>query len=193
MSIQWATGSLSEMQSTRSAITGQDFYPTFLKDQVGMDATDTTVITVLNVLLSYILSGAIIPASILPRNMSLAACAFFEQFFVGDFGGRLVGLTYQLGNLGSSASATIQSITGERYPLSLGPDGKKRFNYGKVVAIFMGAMSQEERDEEAEAAQHLQRLRAEVVSLAEIGQRQFKGKRMEREDLADVGHAEGTV
>lgn len=224
----------------------QDFYPTFLKSQVGMSATDATVVTIvgqigsliggcsvgyistflgrrLTMLLSCVLGGAIIPAYILPRNMSLAASAFFEQFFVGGVWGPIpihllelspialrslmVGLTYQLGNLGSSASATIQSIIGERYPLPAGPDGTKRFNYGKVIAIFMGAvwafilfflfwgpeMSQEERDEEAQAAQHLERLRAEGVSLEEIGRQQFKGKEMECEDQADVDHIEETV
>lgn len=223
----------------------QDFYPTFLKSQVGMSATDATVVTIvgqigsliggcsvgyistflgrrLTMLLSCVLGGAIIPAYILPRNMSLAASAFFEQFFVGGVWGPIpihllelspialrslmVGLTYQLGNLGSSASATIQSIIGERYPLPAGPDGTKRFNYGKVIAIFMGAvwafilfflfwgpeMSQEERDEEAQAAQHLERLRAEGVSLEEIGRQQFKGKEMECEDQAD-DHIEETV
>ncbi|CAG8097883.1 unnamed protein product [Penicillium salamii] len=214
----------------------QDFYPTFLKDQVGMDATQTTVVTVvgqigaliggctigyistffgrrLTMLISCIFGGAIIPAYILPRNMSLAASAFFEQFFVGGVWGPMpihllelspnalrslmVGLTYQLGNLGSSASATIQSIIGERFPLVPGPNGKARFDYGKVIAIFMGAvwafvlfflfwgpeMSQEEQDEEAEAALHLERLREQGVSLAEIGQHQVtKGASSENED-----------
>lgn len=225
----------------------QDFYPTFLKDQVGMDVTDTTIITVvgqigaliggcsigyistflgrrLTMLVSCVLGGAIIPAYVLPRNMSLVASAFFEQFFVGGVWGPMpihllelspialrslmVGLTYQLGNLGSSASATIQSIIGERYPLPSGPNGKKRFNYGKVIAIFMGAvwafilfflfwgpeMSQEERDEEAEAAQRLERLRAEGVSLAEIGQQQFKEREVERDgDKAEGIHVEASV
>jgi SHS family lactate transporter-like MFS transporter len=96
----------------------------------------------------------------------------------------MVGLTYQLGNLGSSASATIQSIIGERFPLPPGPDGKPRFNYDKVIAIFSCDIagevwafilyflfwgpetSQEERDEEAEAALHLERLRDQGMSLA---------------------------
>ncbi|KAJ5335297.1 hypothetical protein N7452_007700 [Penicillium brevicompactum] len=220
----------------------QDFYPTFLKDQVGMDATQTTVVTVvgqigaliggctigyistffgrrLTMLVSCVFGGAIIPAYILPRNMSLAACAFFEQFFVGGVWGPMpihllelspnalrslmVGLTYQLGNLGSSASATIQSIIGERFPLPPGPSGKVRFDYGKVIAIFMGAvwafilfflflgpeMSQEERDEEAEAALQLESLRKQGVSLAEIGQHQIK-KEASTEKEEEQGHVE---
>lgn len=168
----------------------------------------------LTMLVSCVLGGAIIPAYILPRTISIAASAFFEQFFVGGVCGPMpihllelspialrslmVGLTYQLGNLGSSASATIQSIIGERFPLPAGPTEKKRFNYGKFIAIFMGAvwafilfflfwgleMSQEERDEEAEAALRLERLRAQGVSLAEIYQQQFRGK--EVDDLAEL-------
>lgn len=226
----------------------QDFYPTFLKDQVGMDVTQTTVITVvgqigaliggcsigyistffgrrLTMMVSCVIGGAVIPAYILPRDMSLVASAFFEQIFVGGVWGPMpihllelspialrslmVGLTYQLGNLGSSASATIQSIIGERYPLPAGPDGKKRFDYGKVIAIFMGAvwafilfflfwgpeMSQEEREEEAEASLRLEELRASGVSLAEIGEAQFRGKDIDRtsthdEEKAVAGHVE---
>ncbi|KAJ5797627.1 uncharacterized protein N7503_006923 [Penicillium pulvis] len=222
----------------------QDFYPTFLKDQVGMDATDTTVITVvgqigaliggctmgyistffgrrLTMMVSCIFGGALIPAYILVRTDSLIASAFFEQFFVGGVWGPMpihllelspialrslmVGLTYQLGNLGSSASATIQSIIGERFPLPAGPDGNKRFDYGKVIAIFMGAvwafmmfflfwgpeMSQEERDEEAEASLRLEQLRAEGVSLAEIGKQQFEAQ--EDGDKVETAHIENDV
>lgn len=202
----------------------QDFYPTFLKDQVGMDPTDTTVVTVvgqigallggsavgytssffgrrLSMICSCILGGALIPAYVLPRNMSLVASAFVEQFFVGGAWGPIpihlvelspnvlrsltVGLTYQLGNLASSASATIQSVIAERYPLPSAGNEARKFDYGRVIAIFMGAvwaymlfflllgpeMSQEERQEEAEAALYLERLRLEGVSLAQIGEK----------------------
>lgn len=134
----------------------QDLYPTFLKDQVGMSATDTTIIPVvgqigallggttvgyistyfgrrLTMMCACVIGGAIIPAYMLPRSMSLVASAFFQQFFVGGVWGPIpihlqelcpqvlrslmVGLTYQFGNLTSSASATIQAVIGERYPL----------------------------------------------------------------------------
>ncbi|KAJ5115999.1 hypothetical protein N7456_000347 [Penicillium angulare] len=228
----------------------QDFYATFLKDQADVNATDTTVIIIvgqigalfggcilgyistffgrrLTMLVCCLFGGAIIPAYILPRSMSLAASAFFQQFFVGGVWGPIpihllelspvalrtfmVGLTYQLGNLGSSASATIQSIIGERYPLPASADGEQRFDYGKVIAIFMGAvwafififlllgpeMPQEERDEEAEAAMLLERLRAEGLSLAEIGQRSALGKELDdaysgnQVDKAETTHIEG--
>ncbi|KAJ5192860.1 hypothetical protein N7449_009002 [Penicillium cf. viridicatum] len=81
----------------------QDFYPVFLEDQAGMEATQPTVVTVvgqigalidryaigyigtffgrrLTMLMSCVLGGVIIPAYILPQNMSLAACALLENF-----------------------------------------------------------------------------------------------------------------
>jgi SHS family lactate transporter-like MFS transporter len=48
-----------------------------------------------------------------------------------------MGVSYQLGNLISSASATIEATVGERFPLPPGADGVHRFDYGKVMAIFM--------------------------------------------------------
>lgn len=216
----------------------QDFYPTFLKDQLGISKTGSTVITIVGqvgaliggstvgyissfvgrrstMLLACIAGGAIVPAYILPRDMSLTASAFFEQFFVGGVWGpipihllelspialrsSMMGLTYQLGNLASSASATIQSVIGERYPLTPGPNGETRFNYGLVIGIFMGAvwaymffflfwgpeMSQEERDEEARSAEQLERLRLEGWSLAEIGDKSAIQKVEESRDAVD--------
>ena len=77
-----------------------------------------------------VFGGAILPAYVLPHSMKLVASAFFLQFFVGGVWGPIpihlselspealrataVGLTYQLGNLASSAAATIQAIIGER-------------------------------------------------------------------------------
>ena len=84
----------------------QDFYPTFLKSQVEMNATQVTVITVvgqvgafiganvvgylstffgrrLMMMITCVVGGALIPGHILPRNMSLVATVFFEQVCVG--------------------------------------------------------------------------------------------------------------
>ena len=55
----------------------------------------------------------------------------------------MVGTSYQLGNLVSSASSTIESTIGERYPLpSIEKEGKvtKRYQYGKVICIFMACV-----------------------------------------------------
>lgn len=57
----------------------------------------------------------------------------------GAFRTFVVGTAYQLGNLVSSASAQIEATTGERFPLP--PLGKtSRYEYGKVICIFMGCV-----------------------------------------------------
>ncbi|KIW67868.1 hypothetical protein, variant [Phialophora macrospora] len=199
----------------------QDFYPTFLKNQVLLGPTDVTVISVvgqigaliggttlgyvstffgrrLTMLFACVCGGALVPAYIIPRNMSLVASAFFLQFMVGGVWGPIpiqlmelapealrttaVGLTYQLGNLASSASATIQAVIGEDYPLPP-HNGVKRFDYGKVIGIFMGAvwayqflflflgpeMSESERAEYAAQANELENLRKAGHRLTDIG------------------------
>lgn len=80
--------------------------------------------------------------------------AFFQQFCVqgawgvvpvhlmelspGQFRAFVVGTSYQLGNLVASASSTIESKLGERFPLPPSKDGQSRYQYGKVMCIFMG-------------------------------------------------------
>jgi len=65
----------------------------------------------------------------------------------GSFRTFVVGTSYQLGNLASSASSTIESTIGSQFPLSpiiSTKDGKtevtKRYNYGKVICIFLGCV-----------------------------------------------------
>ncbi|KFZ08946.1 hypothetical protein V502_09050 [Pseudogymnoascus sp. VKM F-4520 (FW-2644)] len=231
----------------------QDFYPTFLSSQLGMTTQEVTIITVvgqigaaigatcigyistfagrrLTMITAAVFGGAILPAYILPQTNSLAAGAFFEQFFVLGIWGPvaihlmelsppsmrslLVGLTYQLGNLASSASATIQAIIGEKFPLPPSATESNRFDYGKVIGIFMGAvwaydvimlligpeMSQEERDEEAEAGLQLERLRKAGMSLSEVGaasetlkeERELELQRLKSEAAAkEIGGGKG--
>lgn len=87
------------------------------------------------------------------------AAAFFEQAMVqgawgvipihlmelspASFRTFVVGTAYQLGNLVSSASSTIETTIGERFPLP--PVVKngvttERYEYGVVMAIFMGCV-----------------------------------------------------
>ncbi|KAK4984572.1 hypothetical protein LTR66_008458, partial [Elasticomyces elasticus] len=89
----------------------QDIYPTFLKDTVRMSATKTKVITVvgqtgavlggttigylnsvtgrrLTMMCTAVAGAAIVPAYVLPRDLSHIANVFFEQFFVGESGAR---------------------------------------------------------------------------------------------------------
>jgi SHS family lactate transporter-like MFS transporter len=61
----------------------------------------------------------------------------------GSFRTFVVGTSYQLGNLVSSASSTIEATTGERFPLPPLIHGEKktaRYQYGKVICIFMGCV-----------------------------------------------------
>ena len=161
-------------------------------------------------LIACVCGGALVPAYIIPRSMGLVGSAFALQFFVGGVWGSIpiflmevspealrstaVGLTYQLGNLASSASATIQAVIGEKYPLPP-HNGTKRFDYGKVIAIFMGAvwayqivflllgpeMSEEERAVYAAHAHDLERLRKEGVSLKDIAVERVKSRQAQKQ------------
>ena len=88
-------------------------------------------------------------------NSGINAAAFFEQFCVqgawgvipihlmelspGSFRTFVVGTSYQLGNLVSSASSTIEATIGQRFPLPAEKtaEGKtiSRYNYGIVICI----------------------------------------------------------
>ena len=61
----------------------------------------------------------------------------------GSFRTFVVGTSYQLGNLVSSASSTIEATIGERFPLPPSHVGGKtvpRYRYGIVISIFMGCV-----------------------------------------------------
>lgn len=105
-------------------------------------------------IIGCVFGGAIVPAYILPRDTSsLVAAGFFQQFFVqGIFGpipihqielsppalrSLAAGLTNQLGNLPSSASATIEATIGERFPLPPTATGVERFDCGKVIGKLL--------------------------------------------------------
>ena len=105
-----------------------------------------------SIIFMSIIGGALLYPYTFVQNKNVIASAFFEQFMVQGAWGAVpihlmelspgpirtfaVGTAYQLGNLASSASSTIQSTIGERFPL---PDGKG-FEYGKVICIFMGCV-----------------------------------------------------
>lgn len=102
-----------------------------------------------------ILGGALLYPYTFVSNKGVIAAAFFQQFCVqgawgvipihlmelspGSFRTFVVGTSYQLGNLVSSASSTIEATIGERFPLP--PKGEvKRYKYGLVICIFMGCV-----------------------------------------------------
>jgi SHS family lactate transporter-like MFS transporter len=110
----------------------------------------------LSIILCCILGGALLYPYTFIGNPRIMAAAFFLQFAVqgawgvipihlmelspGAFRTFVVGTSYQLGNLASSASSTIEARLGERFPLPPGEGGEKRFEYGKVMCIFMGCV-----------------------------------------------------
>lgn len=121
----------------------------------------------------------------------VAAAAFFEQFCVQGAWGVIpihlmelspsgyrtfvVGTSYQLGNLVSSASSTIEATIGERFPLPpLIEDGEEipRYAYGKVICIFMACVY------------------VYVIVLTILGP-EFKGRKMTAEDDSDLAEAAG--
>ncbi|KAF2137141.1 uncharacterized protein K452DRAFT_329368 [Aplosporella prunicola CBS 121167] len=108
-----------------------------------------------SIIVICVLGGALLYPYTFVRNERIMAVAFFEQFCVqgawgvipihlmelspGSFRTFVVGTAYQLGNLVSSASSTIEATIGEQFPLP--PKGKvERYAYGKVICIFMGCV-----------------------------------------------------
>ena len=107
-----------------------------------------------------IIGGALLYPYTFTSSKAVIAAAFFEQFCVqgawgvipihlmelspGSFRTFVVGTSYQLGNLASSASSTIESTIGSRFPIAAAPSatGKavKHYNYGLVMCIFMGCV-----------------------------------------------------
>ncbi|KAF7195324.1 Carboxylic acid transporter protein-like [Pseudocercospora fuligena] len=107
-----------------------------------------------------IIGGALLYPYSFVGNERVIAAAFFEQFCVqgawgiipihlmelspGSLRAFVVGTSYQLGNLVSSASSTIEATIGERFPLpdKIEEDGThvSRYAYGKVICIFMGCV-----------------------------------------------------
>ncbi|TDZ37345.1 Carboxylic acid transporter protein-like protein [Colletotrichum spinosum] len=108
-----------------------------------------------SILVCCVVGGALLYPYTFVTTEAVMAAAFFEQFCVqgawgvipihlmelspGAFRTFVVGTSYQLGNLVSSASSTIEARLGERFPLP--PKGEtKRYAYGKVICIFMGCV-----------------------------------------------------
>jgi MFS transporter, SHS family, lactate transporter len=109
-----------------------------------------------SIIVMSIVGGALLYPYTYVSSTAVMAAAFFEQFCVQGAWGVIpihlmelapgpirtftVGSAYQLGNLVSSASSTIESTIGERFPLPPTADGAKRYNYGKVICILMGCV-----------------------------------------------------
>ncbi|RSL78182.1 hypothetical protein CEP51_008421 [Fusarium floridanum] len=110
----------------------------------------------LSIIICCIVGGALLYPYTFVRTESIITAAFFQQFCVqgawgvipihlmelspGAFRTFVVGTSYQLGNLVSSASSTIEARLGERFPLPETEKGESRYDYGKVICIFMGCV-----------------------------------------------------
>ncbi|TKY86371.1 hypothetical protein EX895_004520 [Sporisorium graminicola] len=166
----------------------QDLYPTILQESKLLTAKQASRATIisncgaisggfvagylsqylgrrLTIILFVIITGALIPAWILPHSFSaLSAGAFFLQFGVQGawgvvpiylseisppaFRATYAGLAYQLGNAASSASSQIEAVGGDNlkepnpkwHPGS--PDTVKEFipAYARVSAILLGTV-----------------------------------------------------
>lgn len=109
----------------------------------------------LTIIVACIGGGALVYPYCFTRNTGVIGAAFWQQFFVQGAWGvipihlvelapagartTIVGTSYQLGNLASSASSTIEAKMGERFRLS-GSGLSTRYNYGLVMSIFMGCV-----------------------------------------------------
>ncbi|KAG5422330.1 JEN1 [Candida metapsilosis] len=107
----------------------------------------------LTVIICMIWCGAFVYPSFFNANTNWWAYVFLNGGVMGAWGissvyllevvnkanrALISGLAYQLGNLVSSASATIEARIGERFPLEGRTDDM--YDYGKVMCIFCGAV-----------------------------------------------------
>jgi SHS family lactate transporter-like MFS transporter len=113
----------------------------------------------LSILVVLIIGALLIPAYVLPHDTNIMAGAFFLQMCVQgvwgvvpihlielsppDFRSFVVGTAYQLGNLISSASSTIEAKAGQHFPkeTSVAHSGdEQQYDYSKVIAIFLSCV-----------------------------------------------------
>lgn len=109
----------------------------------------------LTLIVTFVVSAALLYPYTYVSTDAIMAAAFFEQFWIEGAMGIVpihlmelapaslrtfaVGTCYQLGNLASSASSTIEARLGEEFPLPPLQNGVKRYHYGKVICIFTAA------------------------------------------------------
>lgn len=108
----------------------------------------------LAILIAVVLGGAMIYPWAFVRSSAINAGVFFLQCGVQgawgvvpihlsemsppQFRSFVTGVAYQLGNLCSSASSTIEATIGARFPIK--GEADDIYDYAKVMAIFMGCV-----------------------------------------------------
>ncbi len=109
----------------------------------------------LSIMICCVIGGALIYPWAFCPGAGTDAGAFFLQFCVQgawgvipvhlselsppSFRSFVVGVSYQLGNMVSSASSTIETTLGEKFPITIF-NGEHIYDYAKVMAIFSGAV-----------------------------------------------------
>jgi SHS family lactate transporter-like MFS transporter len=113
----------------------------------------------LSILVVLFIGALLIPAYVLPQDRNIMIGAFFQQMCVqgvwgvvpihlmelspAHFRSFVVGTAYQLGNLISSASSTIEAKAGQHFPkktLIVTSADHGQYDYGKVMAIFLSSV-----------------------------------------------------
>ncbi|CAH0518329.1 unnamed protein product [Peronospora belbahrii] len=110
----------------------------------------------LSILVMTAIGAALLYPYCYVNDETIMIAAFFQQFCVQgawgvipihlmelsppSYSAFVVGTAYQLGNLASSASSTIEASLGEHFPLPDGEDGVSRYQYGKVICVFLGVV-----------------------------------------------------
>jgi len=108
------------------------------------------------VLITLVLGATLVPAYTLPDNKAIIIGAFFQQMCVQGVWGVVpihlmelspvqirsfvVGVSYQLGNLISSVSSTIEAKAGEHFRTKssgIKLQHGEHYDYSKVIAIFL--------------------------------------------------------
>lgn len=111
----------------------------------------------LTIIMCCIMGGAFIYPSFFSNNLDTMTGGYFFLCFatMGAWGVAplhlmelvnkdnrvfLSGIVYQLGNLASSASSTIEAQIGTRFPLDKNDPTSDAYDYGKVMGIFCAAV-----------------------------------------------------
>lgn len=109
----------------------------------------------LTAIIASILGGAMIYPWAFINGKAINAGAFFQnvgmqgafsvapvystELSIPQYRAFIVGIGYQLGNLCSSASSTIEATIGERFPIKTS-SSEALYDYAKVMSIFMGCV-----------------------------------------------------